>query len=585
MDEEGICEDIYGDLGDFEAGEKHSQEIANLNEQLKQSANTIADLQNEIKKLKKESREVEKNFSSLLQTARLEINRKNASIATLQQQNDNRIFRRSRKISIGTQTDPMQTNVHTEAPVHIDIKNGNATEPNMAETCNNTSDNINKFRIPKKNPFARNENMNGTKSTNSTCVEKIENSYDHPRHHLPKKNPKARCLGTDKLKTNFTNEDRYACKEPDGEKTRPRNRSEDMRDIRKSSHRAIHTHRDKKIDFDNQYRHKRSRRSSRHRSASYEADRHLKRRRSYSTSSSRRSRSKSTRSEERRSQKQGPKETHHKPKNNVGVESLKENDLEALLIAQKKVLNEIISEDSRKAASNETDELKEPKNEEITETLVITCDDILSTNKATDNIAVIKTKLQDNTEVTAEELLIDSNDIAVVKTELEDNIEATVDQLPIDSKPEISSTNISTSSSVLEPLVEPEKSLAQIEEPAQLPHSTEPNNEANKNQSQCDGTSNEEMDIDVELSERRCVPIANINDTNEPLRTQVNASIIALENHNTVEDSETSNKLNSSFERHILSKSREYTVEDAGHEIRIFLTKKRKKNKSAKATT
>lgn len=123
-------------------------------------------------------------------------------------------------------------------------------------------------------------------------------------------------------------------------------------------------------------------------------------------------------------------------------------------------------------------------------------------------------------------------------------------------------------------------------------------------QLQNDEKSNGEMDIDYELMERTSgesqtnlscekktaellaenssnamCSIVNSNNTCEPLRTEINASFIAMENINVSAGCIVENSLNSSHERHILSKSSEYTVQDVGHEVHIFLTKKRKKNR------
>lgn len=130
------------------------------------------------------------------------------------------------------------------------------------------------------------------------------------------------------------------------------------------------------------------------------------------------------------------------------------------------------------------------------------------------------------------------------------------------------------------------------------------------NQFQHSENSNSQMDIDYELMERttsgenqsnlsneeknrellvessstKC-PIENNDNICESSPTQINVSFIAMENDDVLEKSFVAeNSLNSSHERHILSKSSEYVVLDAGHEIRIFLTKKRKKKKISKVT-
>ncbi len=81
-------------------------------------------------------------------------------------------------------------------------------------------------------------------------------------------------------------------------------------------------------------------------------------------------------------------------------------------------------------------------------------------------------------------------------------------------------------------------------------------------------------------------PIVNNDLMSETLPTQINASFIAaMDNSVPAVDTTGENVLNSSHERHILTKSSEYTVQDVGHEIRIFLTKKRKKSKKAQVTS
>lgn len=79
---------------------------------------------------------------------------------------------------------------------------------------------------------------------------------------------------------------------------------------------------------------------------------------------------------------------------------------------------------------------------------------------------------------------------------------------------------------------------------------------------------------------------SDVNNDNicESLSQQISASFIAIEN-NVSDGCVDENHLNSSHERHVLSKSSEYTVQDVGHEIRIFLKKKRKKNKNDKILT
>lgn len=123
--------------------------------------------------------------------------------------------------------------------------------------------------------------------------------------------------------------------------------------------------------------------------------------------------------------------------------------------------------------------------------------------------------------------------------------------------------------------------------------------------------SNSQMDIDYELMEHTAVrdqakltceeenkellkeePSATVcqivNNEKLPdspaLSTHIEASFIAMESSVPEDGSANENNLDGSFERHILSKSSEYVVQDVGHEVRIFLTKKRKKSKNAKVT-
>lgn len=129
------------------------------------------------------------------------------------------------------------------------------------------------------------------------------------------------------------------------------------------------------------------------------------------------------------------------------------------------------------------------------------------------------------------------------------------------------------------------------------------------NQFQNNENSNSQMDIDYELMERTTsgenqsnlsceqknrelsvksasttCPIENNDNVCESSPTQINVSFIAMENDVLEKSSVAENSLNSSHERHILSKSSDYVVLDAGHEIRIFLTKNRKKKKISKVT-
>lgn len=64
---------------------QQSQKIEDLTDQLNQSMLTISGLQTQMKNLSKIQKEIEKNYSSLLLTARAEINRKNENINQLRQ--------------------------------------------------------------------------------------------------------------------------------------------------------------------------------------------------------------------------------------------------------------------------------------------------------------------------------------------------------------------------------------------------------------------------------------------------------------------------------------------------------------------
>lgn len=64
---------------------QRNNEIANLTDRLNQSVITITDLQNQIKELQKENRQLKKNTSSLLLTAKVEVERKQRDITALQQ--------------------------------------------------------------------------------------------------------------------------------------------------------------------------------------------------------------------------------------------------------------------------------------------------------------------------------------------------------------------------------------------------------------------------------------------------------------------------------------------------------------------
>ncbi|XP_037048176.1 zinc finger CCCH domain-containing protein 13-like [Bradysia coprophila] len=118
---------------------------------------------------------------------------------------------------------------------------------------------------------------------------------------------------------------------------------------------------------------------------------------------------------------------------------------------------------------------------------------------------------------------------------------------------------------------------------------------------------NSNMDIDYELMEHRPVENQTILPCKEtdrrmseekPTKTMSPTASKDVTCNETIDESFLSmevavrkgncaseSTLNSSAERHTLSKSKEYTVEDAGYEIRIFLTKKRKKGKTAKVTS
>lgn len=121
------------------------------------------------------------------------------------------------------------------------------------------------------------------------------------------------------------------------------------------------------------------------------------------------------------------------------------------------------------------------------------------------------------------------------------------------------------------------------------------------NKFQNNENSNSQMDVDYELMEQtsgenrknlsseeknKASQIENQtsvveNPSNVLSSTQINASFIAMTN-GFDEKSFAEATLNSSHELHVLSKSSKYVVQDVGHEIQIFLTKKRKKNKNNK---
>ncbi len=248
---------------------QQNEEITSLTERLNQSVVTITDLQNEIKLLKKDKRELQKNSSSLLLTARLELDRNKRVIAELQQKYvdnncnlfliltltfntilfriENRIFRRSNNCSRAVQTDvttdPLSFHCSVKIDEVISINQEQHRQAIVATETLNKSNNPSKFRIPKKNPFARPES-DITNQISPCNGNEMEYSHDQRRHNLPKKNPVARCVNGVEDQSTAIHISRSDRNEFDEEKTiRTKHRRDETKDNRGHSPSSMHTSR------------------------------------------------------------------------------------------------------------------------------------------------------------------------------------------------------------------------------------------------------------------------------------------------------------------------------------------------------
>lgn len=182
---------------------------------------------------------------------------------------DNRIFRRPNNRSIAVQTDSIgvtlpqcnfnsfSNEVHRQTTCSAVIpnsfvKNESASECVVSETMaryqmqqqpaecvdkksesktgeSNSGSDLKKFRIPKKNPFATNPNNDESRGEAIAHNGKMmENSLAQPRHHLPKKNPKARRFDGDENLSNGTHYvSRSERQDVEGEKSKPKDRKDD----------------------------------------------------------------------------------------------------------------------------------------------------------------------------------------------------------------------------------------------------------------------------------------------------------------------------------------------------------------------
>lgn len=210
---------------------------------------------------------------------------------------DNRAFRRRPNgNSVAIQTD-----LTIPPLVNAKVNNNNVTfteqmNEHIVETCTknsietleksnatyNNRNGSNTYRIPKKNPFARNiHSIDESKNSVSVCnSEKLEISHmisndQQKRYHLPKKNPHARRLDVHEEKPDVIERTRVRYGN-DVEKFRSSRRDDD-RDKHKRSTSATNRDRKKSYSSDDQRRHRHNSRSrrkhSRGRSSSDERDR------------------------------------------------------------------------------------------------------------------------------------------------------------------------------------------------------------------------------------------------------------------------------------------------------------------------
>lgn len=199
---------------------------------------------------------------------------------------ENRIFRRPNNASIGVQTVPDVTidpSFHCNATndIVINLEQMHHQQPlverctkNNSETVNtsnSTRNDLNKFRIPKKNQFERHENNNQSKNQRCAGNEKdFDDSQDQPNLQLPKKRPYARCLDEQRSNDHVSRLDRN---EIVGKRknSRSKDRRNEIKDDRRHSPvtRTSSGHRDyKKCNSDDQQWHSRSDGRKRGRSSS-----------------------------------------------------------------------------------------------------------------------------------------------------------------------------------------------------------------------------------------------------------------------------------------------------------------------------
>lgn len=127
----------------------------------------------------------------------------------------------------------------------------------------------------------REENKHGVMNeTGDWNVKKLEDSYDQPRHYMPKKYSYARCLDGDEGKSKVTHVSRLGRKEVNGERTSSHDRRDQVKDFNPRHSPVTHNssrQRDyKKFDSNSNDQKLHRRNGSKHvrgRSSSHEEDR------------------------------------------------------------------------------------------------------------------------------------------------------------------------------------------------------------------------------------------------------------------------------------------------------------------------